>query len=189
MRFGRVLFATAAVLCSGAACTDAMANSAGVWITVSPATITAGFQVNIRASCGDNANQATVTSAAFGTVTVLPVNGVLSAQVTVPADTHKATYDVRLSCPTGSRATTTLTVLNTTTAPTAAPATLGPDTGGGFLARAGESADRGPYVWLAIGLSSLLAAAAMTVRARRRSHPQSNPDQAPGAQAESAKRH
>ncbi len=118
MRFARVLLATAAVMCSGAACTDAAANTAGVWITVSPATVNAGSQVTVRANCGDNVNSATVKSTAFGEVTLQPVNGQLSTQATIPADKPKATYEVRLSCSTGSRASTTLTVLNTTTAPT-----------------------------------------------------------------------
>jgi hypothetical protein len=166
MRFARVLLATAAVLCGGASCTEAAANAAGVWIEVSPATITAGFQVSIRASCGDNANPATVKSNAFGTVTLQPVGGLLSTQVTVPPDTPKGTYDVRLTCPTGSRANTTLTVLNTATV--THQATLGPNTGGGFLAGDGSRpADRSPFVWLGVGLTSLLAAAAVAVRTKR----------------------
>jgi len=166
MRFARVLLATAAVMCGGASCTDAAANSAGVWIEVNPATVTAGSQVSIRASCGDNNNPATVKSNVFGTITVQPVNGLLSAQVSVAPDTPKGTYDVRMTCATGSRANTTLTVLNT--APVQKQATLGPNTGGGFLAGGGDdSPDRSPYVWLGVGLTSLLAAAAMAVRTKR----------------------
>lgn len=178
MRFARVLLVTAVVFCGGSSCTDAMANSAGVWITVSPGTVTAGFDVIIKASCGDNANAASVTSNAFGTITVTPVDGVLTAQVMVPANTPKATYDVRLSCPTGSRATTTLTVLSSA-APTLQPshANLGPNTGGGFLARDQVPADRAAYAWLAVGLGSLLAAAAMTVRMKRRNRHASAPRQ------------
>jgi hypothetical protein len=166
MRFARVLLATAAVMCSGAACTDAAANSAGVWITVSPATVDAGSQVTIKANCGDNVNSATVKSTAFGEVTLQPIDGKLSTQVTVPPDTPKATYDVRVTCSSGSRASTTLTVLNATTVQ--AKATLGPNTGGGFLARGNGPEDRSRFVWLGVGLTSLLAAAAVAVRTRRR---------------------
>jgi hypothetical protein len=176
MRFTGVLLATAAVICSGAACTKAAANSAGVWVTVSPATVDAGSQVTIKANCGDNLNPATVKSTAFGEVTLQPAappaDNVLMAQVTVPSDTPKATYDVRLACSTGSKASTTLTVLNAVTvtprATYATHATLGPNTGGGFLAHGGGPADRSPFVWLGIGLTLLVAAAAMTIRTKGR---------------------
>jgi hypothetical protein len=156
-------------MCSGAACTEAAATSAGVWITVSPATVDAGSQVSIKANCNDDLNPATVKSTAFGEVTLQPSDNVLMAQVTVPPDTPKATYNVRLDCSTGSRASTTLTVLNTpSVTPRAASATLGPHTGGGFLANSSGPADRTPFVWLGVGLTSLIAAAAMTIYTRRR---------------------
>jgi heme exporter protein D len=185
-------------MCSGAACTDAAANSAGVWITVSPATINAGSQVAIKADCGDDLNPATVKSTAFGEVALhpaeQPTGRVLMAQVTVPPDTPKATYHVRLTCSTGSRASTTLTVLNTAPLNSATPntatapprSTLGPNTGGGFLANGSGSAERNPYVWLGVGLTSLIAAAAMTIRTRRRNRlravvPGQPDDRAPSA--------
>jgi hypothetical protein len=60
-----------------------------------------------------------------------------------------------------------LTVLNTTMEQTRA--TLGPNTGGGFLAGGGSGpADRSTFVWLGVGLTSLLAAAAVAVRTKRR---------------------
>jgi hypothetical protein len=164
MRFARVLLATV-TLFSVSACADAVASTAGVWIEVNPATVTAGFQVSIRASCNDNTNPATVKSNAFGTVTVHPVNGLLLAEVMVASDTPEGVYDVRMTCPSGSRANTNLTVRNTSVVQK--QPTLGPDTGGGFLAGGGDSPDRSPYVWLGVGLTSLLAAAAMTVRTKR----------------------
>jgi hypothetical protein len=124
--------------------------------------VTAGYRTQIQASCGENANSATVSSPAFGSVTLQPVAGVLSTQVTVPATTPKGTYDVRLACPTGSQATTTLTVLGTTLHGQTPPAVPGPGTGGGFLARSGEHTDRTPFVWLGVGLSCLVAAVAAT---------------------------
>jgi len=165
MRFVRVLL-TAAALLLATACADASANSAGVWVRVSPTTITAGYQTQVQASCGENANAATVSSPAFGSHTLQPVAGVLSAKVTVPATTPKGTYDVRLACPTGSQATTTLTVLGTSINGQSAPAVRGPGTGGGFLAGSDGPADRTPVIWLGLGLSCLIAAAAVALRAK-----------------------
>src|SRR5688572_31111213 len=45
-------------------------TAGGVWIEVDPATVDAGSVVALRADCGDNSVPATVTSNAFGTVTV-----------------------------------------------------------------------------------------------------------------------
>ena len=170
MRLHRVLLA-AATLFGVSGCADAVANTAGVWLEVNPATVTAGFQVTIRASCNDNTNPVTVKSNAFDTATVQPVNGLLQARVTVAPDTPKGSYDVRMTCPNGSRANTTLTVLNTAPAqkPAQKQATLGPNTGGGFLADGGSgSPDRSPFVWLGLGLTSLIVAAVMSVRVKRR---------------------
>jgi hypothetical protein len=170
MRIVGVLLASATALIGATACSEAVANQAGVWVTVTPASVPPGGSVAIRASCVDNSKAASVMSIAFGTVTVQPVNGLLSAQALVPPAKEKGNYDVRLSCPSGSQANSTITVVNGTAAPTTAAATLGPHTGGGFLAngRPGEPADRGPLVWLGIGLSSLIAAAVVTVRSKLR---------------------
>ncbi len=163
MRFVRLLL-TAAALLGLTACAEAVANAAGVWVTVNPATITAGSQTQIQASCGDNVNSATVSSVVFGSRTLQPVAGVLTTTVTVPPNTAKGTYGVRLACPTGSQATTTLTVLNAgTPSGTAVP---GPGTGGGFLAHNEEPVDRTPLVWLSAGLGLLLTAAAVAARAK-----------------------
>lgn len=171
MRFVRILL-TAVTLLLAAACADASANSAGVWVRVSPTTITAGYQTQIQASCGESANAATVSSPAFGSVTLQPVAGVLSAKVTVPANTPKGTYDVRLSCPTGSQATTTLTILGTTLHGETPPVIPGPGTGGGFLANeaggaeAGGGGDGAPGVWVGVGVACLVAAGAITLRSK-----------------------
>lgn len=160
---------TAAALSGTAGCADAVANSASVWVSVSPATVGAGFQTQVTASCGENVNSATVSSIAFGSHTVAPVGGVLATTATVSPETAPGTYGVRLACPTGSQATTTLTVIGG--GGSAAP---GPGTGGGFLAgddnpegQASPAADRTPLVWLGAGLGCLLAAAAVAVRARQ----------------------
>jgi hypothetical protein len=168
MRSARALLTTAVALLAGlgvTACTGAAANAAGVWVQVSPSTIQPGTAVGIRASCGDDLNPATVTSKVFGSVTITPVNGLLTATAQVPSSTLPGTFDVRLVCATGSKATTTLTVLKTATAPPPPPA-MGPHTGGGFLANGGRSGLNRP--WLAVGGVAFAAALAVGVRHRRR---------------------
>ena len=144
---------------------------------MNPGTTTAGFKLSVRADCGDNSNAATVTSAAFGTLTVQPWNTLLLAEVTVPQTTKPATYEVKVTCKTGSTGTTTLTILagDQPAAGNQAPPPPGPHTGGGFLAGGGESGGGtrwfdGPTTWLfgsatALLLAGLLAAA--SVRRRR----------------------
>ena len=82
------------------------------------------------------------------------------------------TYGVRLNCQSGSKATTTLTVLTV-----AMLATIGPHTGGGYLAgdRPGANpqtrataADGSARTWLISGLTTLLAAGWLTLVALRR---------------------
>jgi len=68
-------------------------------------------------------------------------------------------------CQTGSKATTTLTVLKAAAVPPPPP-TLGPHTGGGFLANGGRSGLDRP--WLAVGGIAFAAALAVGVRHRRR---------------------
>ena len=163
---------TVAALSGAAGCAEAVANSAGIFVQVSPATVAAGAQTQVTASCGENVNAATVSSTAFGSETIQPNNGVLMTTVTVAPNTAPGTYGVRLACPTGSQATTTLTIISSGASASSAP---GPNTGGGFLAEnpdttevAAQPADRTPLVWLGVGLSSLLAASAVAVRSKQR---------------------
>lgn len=113
------------------------AQAASVWIQLKPSSVLAGYQVTITASCQDNNNPATVKSSVFGTVTVSPYNGILSATVTVPAATPEGGYDVTLTCKTGSSAITTLWVIEQTQSAPVPPYGSGPHTGGGFLATGG----------------------------------------------------
>jgi hypothetical protein len=162
-----------------AGCADAVANSAGVWVSVSPATVNAGAQTQVTASCGENVNEATVSSIAFGSHTLQPVGGVLATTATISPETAPGTYGVRLACATGSQATTTLTVIGGTASPSGK--VPGPNTGGGFLARnpdqardqdqaelASAPADRTPLVWLGVGLGFLTAGAIVAVRNKQR---------------------
>jgi len=158
-----------ALLGGASACGQPRATSAGgVWIEVTPATADAGSFVALRADCGDNSVPATVTSNAFGTATVQPDLNLLTAKVEVPAQTKEGGYEVKLACRSGSTATTTLRVVGSKG--TAEPS-MGPHTGGGFLANRGRSGLAGPEIWLIGGAGALAAAGALgaiTVRRRRR---------------------
>ena len=150
------------------------ADAAHVWIEVTPETVDAGSFVALRADCGDNSVPATVTSEAFGTVTVKPFVNMLTAEVDVPAGTKEGGYDVNLACRSGSTATASLWVGNNDAAveagPTAEPS-MGPHTGGGFLANRGRSGLTGPEIWLIGGAGALVAAGALgAITVRRRRH-------------------
>ncbi len=156
------------------------ANAAGVFIEVTPSTVAAGSFVALRADCGDNSVPATATSKAFGTVTLQSfANMQLTAEVKVPARTKEGGYDVNLACRSGSTATAsgstasgstaTTTLWVTNKAATAEPS-MGPHTGGGFLANRGRSGLTGSEIWLIGGAGALVAAGvlgAITVRRRR----------------------
>jgi hypothetical protein len=188
MRSIRILLGTVGVLALlawASACERPRgANADDVWIEVTPETVDAGSFVALKADCGDNSVPATVTSEAFGTVTVQPFVNMLTAEVDVPPQTKEGGYDVNLACRSGSTATASLWVAskgptaegsNGPTAegskgPTAEPS-MGPHTGGGFLANRGRSGLTGPQIWLIGGAGALLAAGALgaiTVRRRRR---------------------
>jgi hypothetical protein len=133
------------------------AAAASSWIEVNPSSIQAGSSVAIRASCQDNTSPATAKSSAFGQVTLVPQNGFLVGSVTIPANTRARTYSVRLSCPNGSSARTSLNVVGMERP------TLGPATGGGGTA----PNDAGPLL-LAGGLATLAVGAGVGVMALRR---------------------
>jgi hypothetical protein len=148
-----------------------VANTDAVFVQVNPTMANAGSQVQITASCGENVSSATVSSTAFGSETMQVTNGTLSASVTIPANAPGGQIGVRLACPTGNQATTTITIVG------ASPAASvpGPNTGGGFLAGnedttevASEPADRTPLVWMSVGLASLVAAGVVAVRTKQR---------------------
>ncbi len=134
------------------------AHAVDVFVEVSPQTVQAGFSVAIRASCGDTVNSANVKSDAFGEVMVIPQNGFLIASVGVPPDKRAGNFVVRLTCPSGRTATTTLVVLAMN------QPTRGPQTGGGALANGGgDSATRTLLIGGLgmVGIGSLLGAFAL----------------------------
>jgi hypothetical protein len=132
-------------------------------VRVTPDTVQADFLVGIDASCGDdNRRSARVESAAFGTVTVRPQNGALTAAATVPADQRAGSYRVRLTCRNGRTATTTLRVV-ARTRPSRGPAT-------GFGGTAGG--DPWPAILIAGGLLAIAAGAWLgLITVRRRTVP------------------
>ncbi|MEO3744602.1 hypothetical protein [Plantactinospora sp. B5E13] len=89
----------------------APARAADVFVQLNPSTVEAGYMVGIKASCRTNTQPATVESPAFGSVTVHPQAGFLTAVATVPKTTRADTYRVRLSCPDGRNASTRLVVV------------------------------------------------------------------------------
>jgi hypothetical protein len=135
-------------------------SRSGVFVQVTPDTVQADYLVGIDASCGDdNRRQASVESAAFGRVTVRPQGGALTAAATVPADRRPDTYRVRLTCPNGRTASTTLRVLSNTR-PSRGPAT-------GFGGAAGGDSAR---ILVTGGLLAIVAGAGLgliTLRRRR----------------------
>jgi len=147
------------------------ANAGGVWVEVTPAAVDAGSPVALRADCGDNSVPATVTSKAFGTVTVQPDLNLLTAKVDVPTQTTEGRYEVNLACRGGSTASTSLRVVSRATPEPSTPEpSMGPHTGGGFLANRGRGGLAGPEIWLIGGIGALAAAGvlgAITVRRRR----------------------
>jgi hypothetical protein len=103
--------------------------AASIFLETNPSTTPAGDEVALRASCDDNLKSATVTSGLFGTVTVKPQFGFLTATVTVPANTRAGDYHLDLRCPDGGKtASTTLHVV------AKVEPVLGPATGGGGMA-------------------------------------------------------
>ena len=175
MRPLRVLLATAGVsaLMVGG-CGAAQANGSGVWVQVNPGTVAPGGIVKITAICADNSNSASVNSIVFGTVTMQTTHTLLTAQVTVPPNAAAGTFAVDLTCRSGSTATTTLIITGSnavpTAAPSAAPATVGPHTGGGFLAGAGGQS-HASVAWIAGGLTAIAAAVGIGAVSGRRRRP------------------
>ncbi|MGE5827840.1 MAG: hypothetical protein ACM30G_05665 [Micromonosporaceae bacterium] len=137
------------------------AQAAGVWVEVSPGSVTAGSQVQLRADCGDNSKPATVRSTAFPSVAVHPQRTLLGAEARVRASTQPGTHDVTLTCQSGSTSTTTLLVFGQ---PSTAM-TNGPHTGGGFLAAGGRNPGQRPAWWFAAGGVALAAVALVVLAA------------------------
>lgn len=135
------------------------ARAASVFLEINPSTVPAGDEVGLRASCDDNLKSATVSGGLFGSVTVVPQYGFLTATVHVSSSTKPGDYGLELHCPDGKTATATLHVVAKVE-----PA-QGPATGGG-------GARPGRYAPAMIGTGLLVFGAGavlgvLTLRRRR----------------------
>ena len=130
----------------------APAQAATIFVETNPSTVRAGDTVGIRASCTDNLNAATVTGQPFGTVTVQPRFGFLTATVRVPATTKPGDYKISLTCPDRKIAASTLHVVAKVE-----PA-RGPATGGG-----GTAPGRNAPMLIGGGLTAMVLALALGV--------------------------
>jgi hypothetical protein len=149
----------AAVLGLSLAAGAAPARAAAVFVETNPSTVRTGDEVGVRASCTDNLAAATVTSDAFGSVTVEPSFGFLTATTRVPATTAPGDYPVNLRCPDGQTARSVLYVV------ARVEPSRGPATGGGGTAS-------GPSTPMLIGggltaIAAGLVLAVVSVRRRR----------------------
>ncbi|MEW2432082.1 hypothetical protein AB0877_29070 [Micromonospora sp. NPDC047644] len=133
-----------------------------VFVEVTPNSVQAGSRVSIKASCdNDNNNrQSSVHSDAFGSVTLRPDKGFLTAQASIPRDKPADQYPVDLRCDNGQTSSTTLTVLNM------ASPSKGPATGGG-----GMAGGRGTGSLLVFGGVALVATAIVLGMAGGRRRP------------------
>ncbi len=135
----------------------APAQAAAVFVETNPSTVRAGDEVGVRASCTDNLAAATVTSDAFGTVTVEPSFGFLTTTTRVPASRDPGDYRVNLRCPDGKTATSTVYVV------ARVEPTRGPATGGGGTASGGSA----PML-IGGGLAAIAAGLVLAVVSLRR---------------------
>ncbi|MBU2669468.1 hypothetical protein KOI35_38755 [Actinoplanes bogorensis] len=135
----------------------AAAARAALFLELSPSTVPAGDEVGLRASCDDNLKAATVTSGLFGSVTVAPRFGFLTATAQVPGNTRPGDYRIDLSCPDGATASATLHVVAKVQ-----PA-RGPATGAG-----GTAPGRNAPLLIGGGLAIVAMAAGLGVVSLRR---------------------
>lgn len=133
-------------------------RAAEVFVDLVPSTVEAGSGVDIRASCPSATDSARVESEAFGAVTAHRQDELLLATATVSAEARARGYPVRLSCPDGQEATTTLYVVRDIRP------RLGPATGFG-----GGADDRGIADGLVVGgLAMVTAGVILAWRTRRK---------------------
>lgn len=139
-----------------------------VFLELSPSTVLAGDQVEIRAGCGDDRKPAKVRSRVFGDLDLIRQDGtkLFTGVATVPKDTRPGDYRVRLRCDNGASASAELHVL------AMARPSRGPDTGGGATAAGADATDdraglTSPPVLLGAGLVVVVATAFLLGYRRR----------------------
>jgi hypothetical protein len=133
------------------------ARAASIFVETNPSTARPGDQVGVRASCTDNLSAATVSATAFGTVTVQPNFGFLTATTVVHGNTRPGDYPVKLTCPDKKTAISTLHVL------AKVEPSQGPATGGG-----GTAPGRSAPMLIGGGLTAMAAGLVLAVSAVRR---------------------
>jgi hypothetical protein len=135
----------------------APAKAAAIFVEINPSTARPGDEISLRASCAENLTAATVTSSPFGTVTVQPRFGFLTANTRVPTTTRPGDYRVNLRCPDGKTANSTLHVV------ARVEPTRGPATGGGGTAPGGSA----PML-IGSGLAAIVAGLLLALWSMRR---------------------
>jgi hypothetical protein len=139
--------------------------SKGPYVEPNPSTARVGDEIALRASCVENLQPATVNGP-FGTVTVQPDNGFLTAtNIVISADTAPGTYTLTLTCPAGTTGAKQLIEGKLYVVERTEP-TQGPATGGG-----GTAPGRNAPLMIGGGAAALvlgLVLAATTLIRRRR---------------------
>ena len=130
----------------------APARAASIFVETNPSTARAGDEITLRASCTDNLAPATVTGSPFGTVTVQPSYGFLTATARIPTTTKVGDYQIKLTCPDEKTATTTLHVI------ARVEPSRGPATGGG-----GTAPGRSAPMLIGGGLTAIVMGLALAV--------------------------
>lgn len=127
-------------------------------LTLTPETVQAGDVVGLEADCKDRSTPATVTSDAFGEVTLEQQRDLLTGAALVPEATLAGTYPVKLNCTGTEFAMESLTVVSNV------QPTRGPSTGFGGTA----SSSGGPILLLTGGIASIVAGAVLGLSTARR---------------------
>jgi len=126
------------------------AQAASIFVETNPSTARPGDEIGIRASCTDNLTAGTVTGGPFGTVTVAPRYGFLTATARIPTTTKTGTYTLALTCHDKKTATGDLHVV------AKVEPSRGPATGGG-----GTAAGRSSPMLIGGGLTAIVLGAAL----------------------------
>jgi hypothetical protein len=130
----------------------APARAASTFVEANPSTVRAGDEIGLRASCTDNLSAATVTGSPFGTVTVQPRFGFLTATTRIPTTTRVGDYKIDLTCPDGTKTNSTLHVV------ARVEPSRGPATGGG-----GTATGRSAPMLIGGGLTAIVIGVALAV--------------------------
>jgi hypothetical protein len=156
-----LLFAGAGPASAAPAPSPSSSPAQNPFVEANPSTTRAGDEITLRASCVENLANASVTGDPFGTVTVKPDHGFLTAKTVIPTTTDVGDYQLTLACP--DNKTTAIGVLHVVAR---VEPTQGPATGGG-----GTAPGRNAPLLIGGGgaalILGLVLAAASLIRRRR----------------------